>query len=110
MHVLGRTTSPFFTARNELKLDDSLRAQVKLYAAVELLARLRQHDPDALLKLREHLGVHHDFTEVRRGDFFLALAHQNQIDRRFFSAALESEEGAQEGILRAFLVDGAAPH
>jgi len=47
---------------------------------------------------------------MRRGDFFLAFAHENQIDGQLFPAGLEREEGAQKRILRPLLVDGAAAH
>jgi len=47
---------------------------------------------------------------MRRADFFLALADQDNIDGQFPAGRADGVQGGEEGRFRAFLVDRAAAH
>src|SRR3569833_747550 len=110
MYVPGGSPTPLLATTDELELHDALGAEVKLNTAVTLLPRIGQHDTDALLQVGKHLGIRNDLAKMRRGNFLLSLGHQHQVHRRFLASRLEGQQGAEKGVLRPLLIDGAAAH
>src|SRR6516165_842503 len=110
MNVVLWATPPLLPAGDELELHDSLGAERDLHAAVAILGRFGHEYADAFLQLREHCRAVHDLSEVRRADLLLALAYQHEVDRQLATGRLERLQRAEEGILGAFLIDGATSH
>jgi hypothetical protein len=81
MNVLLRSAAPVLAARDQFKFHHALCACRHLHAAIESLARIRQHHADAAFHVRENVGAVDDLPEVRRGDFLFPFAHQDEVHR-----------------------------
>src|SRR5689334_2713837 len=100
---------PLLSTRHQLQLDDSLRAEVDLHRAVQILTAERDDDADTLAQRRGNVRSLNDLRKIRRADFLLALANEHQIDRQLLASGLECMQRGEERRLRSLLIGGSAP-
>ena len=108
MDVELRPPSPFLARRNQLEFDDAFGAKVHLDRAVGGLRTQRDDDAEALPERGLDLGLEDDLPEVGRGDLLLALADEDDVDRKLLARRLEGVERRQQRGLRPLGVGGAA--
>ena len=110
VHVDARAAAPLLATRDQLALDDALRAEVDAHIAVGVLPRRGHDDADRLLERRHDLGVRHDLLEVRGADLLLALGDEDDVHGHLLARALDRVQRREERGLGTLLVDRASAH
>ncbi len=110
MDIEFRAASPVLAARDQLQLNDALRAERRHYRAIQRLHSRRHEHTRTFSQCGQHLRPANHLRKMRRADFLLPFGHQYQVHRKLASRVAEAMQGREKGGLWPFLVYRPAAH
>src|SRR5213593_3158510 len=96
MDIVAWPLAPSPSARHELALDDTFRAEVHRHLPLEILRRERHEHAEAFLECRRDFRLADHFDEMRRTDFLLAFGDKHEIERHLEPRAAERVQRGEE--------------